>query len=73
MNQVPIKISVCIPAYNRSAVLPALLESILTQDFDGFEVVINEVYEKDATDLTGVLTKVKATPAGASFLKEVVR
>jgi len=34
--------SVCIPAYNRANVLPALLESILTQDFDGFEVVINE-------------------------------
>jgi abequosyltransferase len=42
VNQVPIKISVCIPAYNRSTVLPALLESILTQDFDEFEVVINE-------------------------------
>jgi abequosyltransferase len=34
--------SVCIPAYNRANVLPALLESILTQDFDGFEVVVNE-------------------------------
>lgn len=42
MNQNPIKISVCIPAYNRASVLPALLESILTQDFDAFEVVINE-------------------------------
>jgi abequosyltransferase len=42
VNHVPTKISVCIPAYNRSAVLPALLESILTQDFDEFEVVINE-------------------------------
>ncbi len=35
-------VSVCIPAYNRSAVLPTLLESVLTQDFDEFEVVINE-------------------------------
>lgn len=42
MNQFPIIISVCIPAYNRAAVLPALLESVLTQDFDAFEVVINE-------------------------------
>jgi glycosyltransferase involved in cell wall biosynthesis len=42
MNQVPIKISVCVPAYNRAEVLPALLESVLTQDFDEFEVVINE-------------------------------
>jgi abequosyltransferase len=42
VKQNPIKISVCIPAYNRAAVLPALLESILTQDFSDFEVVINE-------------------------------
>lgn len=42
MNQNSTKISVCIPAYNRAAVLPALLESVLTQDFDEFEVVINE-------------------------------
>lgn len=35
-------ISVCIPAYNRAHLLPALLESILTQDFGNFEVVINE-------------------------------
>ena len=42
MSQNSIKISVCIPAYNRAAVLPALLESILTQDFSDFELVINE-------------------------------
>jgi abequosyltransferase len=42
VNQLAIKISVCIPAYNRAVVLPALLESILTQDFDAFEIVINE-------------------------------
>lgn len=32
----------CIPAYNRASVLPQLLESILDQDYDNFEVVINE-------------------------------
>lgn len=42
MNQNPIKFSVCIPAYNRAAVLPELLESVLTQNFADFEVVINE-------------------------------
>ena len=42
MNSTSIKISVCIPAYNRASVLPALLESILTQDFSNFEIVINE-------------------------------
>jgi glycosyltransferase involved in cell wall biosynthesis len=35
-------ISVCIPAYNRAHLLPALLESILTQDYGNYEVVINE-------------------------------
>ncbi|WP_136514303.1 glycosyltransferase family 2 protein [Geomonas edaphica] len=35
-------ISVCIPSYNRSEVLPPLLESILSQDLENFEVVICE-------------------------------
>jgi len=35
-------ISVCIPAYNRSGVLPALLDSILNQDFNDFDIVITE-------------------------------
>src|SRR6266404_8984029 len=34
--------SVCIPAYNRAHHLPALLDSILTQSFRDFEVVICE-------------------------------
>ena len=42
MNENPIKISVCIPAYNRAGLLPELLESILTQNFSDFEIVINE-------------------------------
>lgn len=36
------KISVCIPAYNRVAVLPVLLDSILSQDYGDFDVVIAE-------------------------------
>ena len=35
-------ISICIPAYNRPEVLPALLESILCQDSTKFEIVISE-------------------------------
>lgn len=35
-------ISVCIPAYNRAGVLPALLDSILSQDFDDFDIVVIE-------------------------------
>jgi len=36
------KISVCIPAYNRPEVLSPLLNSILSQDFTHFEIIICE-------------------------------
>jgi len=48
------KISVCIPAYNRAALLPVLLDSILTQDFDDFEVVIAE----DNSPERGIISEV---------------
>ena len=35
-------ISVCIPAYNRARLLSALLDSVLDQDFDDFDIVIAE-------------------------------
>ncbi len=41
MNKYPY-ISVCIPAYNRSEVLPELLESILCQKYKNFEIIICE-------------------------------
>jgi abequosyltransferase len=37
-----VKISVCIPAYNRPELLPPLLESILSQDYDSYNVIICE-------------------------------
>ena len=40
-------ISVCIPAYNRAGVLPALLDSILNQDFDNFDIVIAEDFSPE--------------------------
>lgn len=36
------KISVCIPAYNRADVLGELLESVLSQDYSNYEIVICE-------------------------------
>lgn len=36
------KISVCIPAYNRPDLLPPLLDSILSQSYSNFEIVICE-------------------------------
>jgi glycosyltransferase involved in cell wall biosynthesis len=38
----PPLITVCIPAYNRANVLPPLLDSIITQDFSNFEILICE-------------------------------
>lgn len=35
-------LSLCIPAYNRANFLPPLLDSILAQDYDDFEIVICE-------------------------------
>jgi glycosyltransferase involved in cell wall biosynthesis len=40
-------ISVCIPAYNRADILPALLDSILIQDFDDFDIVIAEDFSPE--------------------------
>ena len=40
-------ITVCIPAYNRTNFLPALLDSILFQDFDNFDIVIAEDFSPE--------------------------
>jgi glycosyltransferase involved in cell wall biosynthesis len=37
-----VKLSVCIPAYNRPEVLTPLLDSVLSQDYENYEVVICE-------------------------------
>lgn len=42
MNQARRLFSVCVPAYNRARHLPDLLDSILPQDFQDFEIVICE-------------------------------
>lgn len=41
-RETPPRLSVCIPAYNRAAELPLLLDSIVAQDYDAYEVVISE-------------------------------
>jgi len=42
MNNSSPLISVCIPSYNRPEYISDLLETIVTQDFDDFEIVISE-------------------------------
>lgn len=48
------KFSVCIPAYNRAALLPELLDSIFSQDYGTFEVVIVEDCSPERTEIAAV-------------------
>lgn len=54
MTRLP-TISVCIPAYNRVEVLPALLDSVLQQDYDAFEIVIVEDCSPERVQIRGVV------------------
>lgn len=51
------KISVCIPAYNRAEVLPELLDTILSQDFDDFEIVICEDQSPQRVQIAEVVSR----------------
>lgn len=57
-------LSVCIPAYNRAKVLPALLESILQQDFDGYEIVINEDNSPERRTIAEIVARYSALHPG---------
>lgn len=48
-------ISVCIPAYNRVEVLSELLDTIFSQDFDDFEIVICEDGSPQRTQIAEVV------------------
>jgi abequosyltransferase len=49
------KLSVCIPAYNRQSVLPELLDSIYSQDYDSFEIVICEDYSPQREQIRDIV------------------
>lgn len=53
----PPKISVCIPAYNRAEVLPELLDSIIAQDFNDFEIVICEDRSPQREQISAVVSR----------------
>lgn len=54
------KISVCIPAYNRASVLSELLDSILNQDFDNYEIVLNEDHSPQRADIRSIVERYSA-------------
>jgi glycosyltransferase involved in cell wall biosynthesis len=45
----PPKVSVCIPAYNAAAFLPAAIESVLDQSFQDFEIIVSDDASGDDT------------------------
>jgi len=47
--------SVCIPAYNRAALLAPLLDSILSQEFEDFDVLICEDGSPERVAISGVV------------------
>jgi abequosyltransferase len=47
-------ISVCIPAYNRSIVLPDLLDSVFSQDFEDFDIVISEDFSPERLSIAEI-------------------
>ena len=51
------KISVCIPAYNRAEVLPELLDTIFSQDFYDFEIVICEDMSPQRTQISEIVSR----------------
>lgn len=53
-------ISVCIPAYNRAALLPALLDSILAQGGDFYEVVICEDHSPERPQIRAIAERYMA-------------
>jgi abequosyltransferase len=50
-------ISVCIPAYNRVEVLSELLDSILTQDFFDYEIVIAEDNSPQRSEIRAIASR----------------
>jgi glycosyltransferase involved in cell wall biosynthesis len=49
--------SVCIPAYNRAPLLGALLDSILAQDFDDYEVLICEDASRERPEIRAIVQR----------------
>jgi len=61
-------ISICVPAYNRAKYLPALLDSILSQSFKNFEIVICEDASPERFEISKVVLEYqKIYPGVISF------
>lgn len=70
MTDIRPRLSVCIPAYNRAAVLPELLDSILGQDPPPFEIVICEDGSPERPQIADVVRRYQAAHPGRIELFE---
>ena len=57
-------LTVCIPAYNRATLLAPLLDSIVQQDFDRYEVLICEDGSPERAAIAAVVARYQATHPG---------
>jgi abequosyltransferase len=68
-NQRPM-FSICIPAYNRAHHLVALLDSIVSQDYTDFEVVIGEDMSPERKEIASIADRyIKASPGKIRFIE----
>lgn len=58
------KFSICIPAYNRARHLPALLDSIFSQDFGNFNVVICEDQSRERDEISAIVSRYQESHPG---------
>lgn len=58
------RFSVCILAYNRAALLPGLLDSVLAQDFSDWEVVVAEDVSREREEIRAVVERYAAAHPG---------
>lgn len=52
-----VKISVCIPSYNRAKFLRPLLDSVLAQDYDPYEIIICEDLSPEREEIREVVNE----------------
>ena len=63
-------ISVCIPAYNRATLLPALLDSIFSQKYEIFEILIIEDNSPDRMQIAKIAEQYAARYPGKINYRE---
>lgn len=64
MTEIGRLLSVCIPAYNRACHLPELLDSIVSQDFKDFEIVICEDLSAERQQIAAIVQRYQSRYPG---------